>query len=99
VSDCHCATTAAAVAGVSDQFQKEKDEIIACHKKAKDKYEIDISSAMSKSQEEKERAEKRNSEYDELQKEMRRIQALHREEIELVKCEATEQARMMIQRK
>jgi hypothetical protein len=85
------------LANVSNQLQMEKDEIIDCHKKAIEKYDSDISAARSISQEVKEQAEKRDNEYDELQKQMTRMQELHKEEIELVKCEAREQIMIAMQ--
>jgi chromosome segregation ATPase len=83
---------------LKEQFDKEREELLASHRKEKEEYEFQIQLAQSTSQEESERSIKKQSEYDDLHKQMQQMQELHDEEVELVQREAREEARAEVEK-
>jgi chromosome segregation ATPase len=88
-----------AVEVITDRFQKEREELEVAHEAAIQKYENEIRLARSKVEEQVVQNDRRVTEYEQLQKQMDRMQALHIEEVELVQQEARQEIKVQLQNK
>lgn len=83
---------------VREQFDKEKEELFDSQKKEKEQFQSDLQLATSKSRGESELLDKKNVQYQELEKQMQKMQELHQEEIELVQHEAREETKLELEK-
>ncbi|KAG7353341.1 hypothetical protein IV203_009395 [Nitzschia inconspicua] len=83
---------------LKETYHLEKEQMIACHQEAIQKLEGEIAIIVSKSKEYAAQIEVRSGEFEKLQRQMTRMQELHKEELELLKHEVSQETRVELQK-